>query len=161
MSYKLISERSDYLTPPELIEKILKIEGVKKFDVDTCCTQHNVPAKKHYTEKENGYIQPWGKLNWCNPPFKFARYWLEKAFSEQQKGNSTWLIIPFRPECKYWSKILNQKAVYHNRILENENFYMEIWEKGFGFLIPETKEFAGIYKNPLALLKLKGLQNEK
>lgn len=161
MAYKLTSARCDYMTPLSLIDNILEIEGVNEFDVDVCCSEHNIPAKKHYSEKDNGLLKSWGKLNWCNPPFKFSRQWLNKALEEQKKGNSTWLILPFRPECVYWDNILCQKAEINNRIVENKYFHLEIWKKGFEFINPDTKKAAGLYKNPLALLKLKGIKDYK
>jgi len=170
--YKLNSTRADYMTPNDLIQSILYKEGVEKFDLDVCCHEENIPAKEYYksvvderTGKvisiiNDGLKLGWEKLNWCNPPFNQSPKWLKKALFEQQKGNSTWLILPFRPETKYWDNILCQRGVIDNRIIENEYIHLEIWKKGFRFIDPITKTESGIFKNPLALLKLKGIENK-
>ena len=170
--YKLQSTRADYMTPNDLIQSILYKEGVEKFDLDVCCHEENIPANEYYkavvderTGKvisiiNDGLKLDWKKLNWCNPPFNESRKWLKKALQEQEKGNSTWLIIPFRPETQYWDYVLCQKGLLNNRIFENDYVHCEIWKKGFQFIDPVTRREAGIFKNPLALLKLKGITNK-
>lgn len=168
--YKLTSARADYMTPPEVIAKILKMENIEEFDLDTCCATYNIPAKEHYVAEVNmntgevirilddGLRLPWKKLNWCNPPFNQADKWIKKALEEQRKGNSTWLILPFRAETKYWDFVLCQTATIQNRIIENERIYCEILKKGLGFIHPQTEQIAGVYKYPLAIVKIKGVQ---
>lgn len=65
--YNFTQERSDYLTPPILIEEIfqeLNILGIMPaeiFDVDVCCSQKNVPAKRYFIDGEiDGLTAEWG-----------------------------------------------------------------------------------------------------
>ena len=67
----------DWHTPPEVFDK-LDIE----FDVDVAAPIGGVdwiPAKKYYTEQDDGLTQSWEGTVWMNPPYgKFTATWLEK-----------------------------------------------------------------------------------
>lgn len=67
----------DWWTPPELFTK-LNIE----FDIDVASPVGGVdwiPAKKYYTEQDDGLTQDWEGTVWMNPPYgKFTATWLEK-----------------------------------------------------------------------------------
>ena len=137
--YKL----NNYLSPPELVELALKIKGVECFALDTCCSKKNIPALKYFIDgKKDGLNEPWKELNWCNPPFDKAAFWIRKAYEEQQKGNETVMLIPVRTETKYW----------HDYILFNNDVHIEWLRKKYGFLHPRTKQPMGIFKNALALV---------
>ena len=49
------------------------------FDVDVCApidtTYTNVPAKKYYNIKDDGLIQDWYGVVWCNPPYSEPDKW--------------------------------------------------------------------------------------
>ncbi|MBQ2644053.1 adenine methyltransferase [bacterium] len=148
MKYKYNSDRQDYLTPEDFINKILAKYNRQEFDLDTCCSQKNIPAKHHFVYPEkNGLQLEWNNFNWCNPPYKYCDKWVKKAYHEQIIGHSTIMLIPARTETAYWQ----------DYILEKENVKIKFLRKGLRFLHPETKEKMGIYKNALALVYFKGL----
>ncbi len=97
------SEAQDWMTPPDLIEALLKFEGRKSFDLDPCCSRRNVPAKKHFLEQDtDGLSLPWGGLVFMNPPYgNDLKFWMEKAFKESNKGSRVWALIPARTETVY------------------------------------------------------------
>ena len=79
-----------WLTPPRLYEKL---DNEFHFDFDPC----PFPRDPSY----NSLNLPWGKMNYCNPPFRKTdgntsgpTAFVHKAISEQAKGNSTVLLIP-------------------------------------------------------------------
>lgn len=54
-----------WLTPPEIVN------ALAPFDLDPC-SPLNRPwdtAKRHFTINDNGLLQPWEGLIWCNPPY--------------------------------------------------------------------------------------------
>ena len=67
----------DWHTPPEVFDK-LDLE----FDIDVASPVGGVdwiPAKKYYTEQDDGLAQDWEGTVWMNPPYgKFTATWLEK-----------------------------------------------------------------------------------
>jgi phage N-6-adenine-methyltransferase len=74
-SYKNISV--DWYTPKYIFDNL----GLT-FDLDPCQPIKGVPwipAKKFYTEVDDGLAQEWNGLVWCNPPYgKFTKDWLKK-----------------------------------------------------------------------------------
>lgn len=150
--YSYERERSDYLSPPVLVEMALKYFKIEEFDLDTCCSQKNIPAKRHYiSDCYDGLTSDWRKYNWCNPPFHEAEKWVKKAYEEQKEGNFTAMLIPARTETAYW----------HKYILDKKNVKIKWLRKQYSFLNPDTGEPMGLYKNALALVYFKGIKPKK
>jgi len=61
-----IGMSDDWYTPPEIFDAL----GLK-FDLDPCSPGpgHWVPAKRIYTQADDGLAQPWHGLVFMNPPF--------------------------------------------------------------------------------------------
>jgi len=83
-----------WLTPPEMMAAL---NAEFNFDFDPC--PHPRP------EGFDGLSVPWGRRNWCNPPFtgepriagkrKIGPVaWLRKAVAERERGNLTVMILP-------------------------------------------------------------------
>ena len=142
MKYNYEYAENDYKTPPILYNMALRYYNIAIFDLDTCCTDENIPALeycKHY--QRDGLKEYWRKYNWCNPPFNECKKWIIKAYNEQQKGNKTAMLIPVRTETTYW----------HDYILNNKNIEIVFLKKGYRFLNRDNEEM-GIFKNALALI---------
>jgi hypothetical protein len=77
-----IGATSDWYTPPEIFEALGLV-----FDLDPCSPGPGlcfVPAKRMYTEADDGLRQPWSGIVWLNPPFGGRRGqvpWLRKFFT--------------------------------------------------------------------------------
>ena len=76
-----IGETSEWYTPPE----IFKALGLM-FDLDPCSpgSGHWVPAKRIFTQEDDGLKQPWHGLVFMNPQFGGRRGhvpWLQKFFA--------------------------------------------------------------------------------
>lgn len=159
--YNFSQERSDYLTPPEMIQEIfqeLNLLGIfagEKFDCDVCCSQKNIPAWNHFIDGENdGLTLEWHNLNYCNPPYKTCDKWVKKAFKEFQNGKTSVLLIPARTETKYW-----QDYILKEGYAVRENVHVRFLRKGLCFLNPETSEKMGVFKNALAVVIFDGSKN--
>lgn len=79
-----------WITPPKLYQAL---DEEFAFDFDPC----PFPRKDNYNSLE----LPWGRMNYCNPPFRKTdgnihgpTAFVRKAIEEQQKGNSTVLLLP-------------------------------------------------------------------
>lgn len=74
----------DWWTPPEIFTAL-----DMEFDLDVASPIGGVdwiPAKKYYTEIDDGLKQDWYGTVWCNPPYgRYTRNWLEK-FIEHHDG---------------------------------------------------------------------------
>ena len=79
-----------WLTPPEIYEAL---DAEFHFDFDPC----PYPRPEGYDSLQ----LPWGKMNYCNPPFRKTdgnthgpTVFVRKAIKEQARGNSTVLLVP-------------------------------------------------------------------
>lgn len=73
-----------WIIPPEIYNPLNK---EFKFGFDPCPN----PKPKEF----NGLEVDWKKSNWVNPPFWAGiTAWVRKAIAEQEKGNTSVLILP-------------------------------------------------------------------
>ena len=155
MKYNYQYIENDYKTPPELYNMALARFKIKKFDLDACCSDFNIPAHGYYTRdglytlgykitNNDGLTGSWFYFNWCNPPFNECKKWIEKAYNENAKGCNIAMLLPVRTETKYW----------HDYILHNPNVEIVWLRKGYKFLDKNNQEM-GVFKNALALVFFK------
>lgn len=145
MKYDYSYNETEYKTPKELYTKALNFFKINQFDLDVCCSEHNIPATFYYTKAEDGLTSEWMQYNWCNPPFADCKKWVIKAYEEQQKGSNTAMLIPVRTETAY----------YHDYILHNDKVFIEWLRKGYCFLDKDNNPM-GVFKNALALIYFRG-----
>ncbi len=68
---------SDEQYTPKWIFEALNV----KFDLDVCAPEGGVdwiPAKRHFSLKDNALAQEWHGFVWMNPPFSEGKVWHEK-----------------------------------------------------------------------------------
>lgn len=74
----------DWYTPRWLFDQL----GVT-FDLDVCApidpARRTVPARRYYTQDDDGLTQPWTGLVWCNPPYSAPQPWMQR-FAEHDNG---------------------------------------------------------------------------
>jgi hypothetical protein len=81
-------KESDEQYTPRWIFEALNVE----FDLDVCAPEGGVdwiPAKRHYSVKDNALAQEWDGFVWMNPPYSEGRVWHEKFAAH---GNGICLI---------------------------------------------------------------------
>jgi len=78
---------NDFYTPPWIFEAM----GLE-FDLDVASPPQGVPwipAKRFYTQLDDGLTSPWNGRIWMNPPFKKVTPWVEKFIDH---GNGVTLL---------------------------------------------------------------------
>lgn len=90
----------EWLTPPEIIK------ALGPFDLDPCApvTRPWDTAKKHYTIRDNGLVQPWHGRVWLNPPYgdKTGR-WIQRLVGCVSRRECTGTVLIFaRTETAAW-----------------------------------------------------------
>lgn len=51
------------------------------FDLDVAAPPGgpwHLPTDRYYTAEDDGLVQPWDGLVWCNPPYSTAQQWIER-----------------------------------------------------------------------------------
>ena len=79
---------SDEQYTPSWIFEALNVE----FDLDVCAPEGGVdwiPAKKHYSLKDNALAQEWDGFVWMNPPYSEGKVWHQKFAAH---GNGICLV---------------------------------------------------------------------
>ncbi|HAD48553.1 MAG TPA: hypothetical protein DCF92_07030 [Idiomarina sp.] len=95
--------------------------GVSKFDIDVAASRENKLCTYYIDENQNALsFESWFAddcvgLNavWCNPPFDQKTQFLDKAYEQISKSNSSKLIcmmIPYEPATKWWRNHVHDKA---------------------------------------------------
>jgi len=112
MNEALFSSNSDeWATPQEMFDKLDAEFG---FTLDPCATAENHKCGKYYTIEDDGLEKSWnGETVFCNPPYSQIDKWVEKAWYESRKDNTTVvLLIPSRTDTKYFHNfILNRSEI--------------------------------------------------
>jgi hypothetical protein len=73
----LIAVTSDDCYTPRWVFDAMGLE----FDLDVAAPPGgpwHVPAKRYYTAEDDGLVQPWNGVVWCNPPYSGFRPWAER-----------------------------------------------------------------------------------
>lgn len=103
-------------TPPDFIKSVMNLLG-DEFGIDLAASQENsVSQYALYTEEDNaldpqnGWISIYGGWAWCNPPYSDIKPWVEKAWSESQRGAKIAMLVPASVGSKWWSNWVDNKA---------------------------------------------------
>ena len=93
----LPSQTVEWYTPPAVFDAL----GLT-FDLDPCSPGEGksfVPARRHYTEADDGLAQPWEGLVFMNPPYgRATRHWVERLAAH---GNGIALVFA-RTDAAWW-----------------------------------------------------------
>lgn len=89
------SKTDEWATPQDIFDSY---NSKYNFDTDVAASKTNAKVLKYFDQYTNGLEQPWGKRNWCNPPYSQLKLWIKKAAAEQKRGNLTVMLIPARTD---------------------------------------------------------------
>jgi len=63
----------------------------------------NAKCQKYFTPEIDGLKQDWNGTCWMNPPYgREIGKWVEKAYSEAQKGNTIVALLPARTDTRWF-----------------------------------------------------------
>lgn len=99
-------------TPDDFIQAVLIRLGISGFSLDVAASPDNTQAPLFYDEETNGLIQPWYTSGWawCNPPYSSISPWVEKAWTEAQKGAHIVMLVPASTGSNWWRAHVDGKA---------------------------------------------------
>lgn len=109
MNVHFNSGSGEWKTPAELLENYIYRFGT--VDLDPCCLDRHVRAKRHYTKNEDGLSQPWNGFVFMNPPYgRQIGDWCEKASNEVSDDTTVIGLLPGRVDTRWFHSYVFGKA---------------------------------------------------
>ena len=104
------SESPEHYTPPEIVELVAECLG--EIDLDPCSNpERTIPAKIHYTAKDDGLSQSWSGTVYMNPPYGDGiEQWVEKLCQEHERAggvSEAIALVPARPDTQWFKCLRN------------------------------------------------------
>ena len=101
---KTVHSTDEWYTPKEIIEVL----GV--FDIDPCAPENRLwdTAKKHYSKKDNGFMQKWEGRVWLNPPY--SRPLIEQFVQKMAEHGNGIALLFNRCDSKMFQEQVFDKA---------------------------------------------------
>lgn len=102
----MFSSKSDEWSTPQDVFDLLDQEF--NFNLDPCANADNHKCEKWFSKEDDGLSMSWGGYTvFCNPPYSQIARWVEKAFDEGHKDNTTVvLLIPARTDTRYFHNFI-------------------------------------------------------
>ena len=99
------SNKQDWETPKWLFDKL---NEEFRFTLDPCANDDNYKCNFYFTEEGDGLSRSWeGHIVFINPPYRYAKEWVTKAYNEFKENKVTCvLLIPARVDTKIWHEII-------------------------------------------------------
>ena len=100
----MFSSKSDlWETPQDFFDNLDK---EFHFTLDACALPKNAKCKRYYTPEDDGLIQPWNGVVWCNPPYSECAEWAKKCYEESQSGSTVVFLVPSRTDTKWFHQYI-------------------------------------------------------
>ena len=98
-----------HCTPADVLDRVRRIAPIA---LDPCTEPHNpCGADRFYTERDNGLIQPWMSLTYCNFPYSGAKSWAAKMATEAALGVAIVALVAARPDTRWWRTLWDASDV--------------------------------------------------
>lgn len=130
------AKRGDYMTTPKIYAPILHYFNRDRFDIDVSCSNRNIPAKHYYTKNgifhnstDNGLIQPWHGLCFCNPQWDIAMQFVKKGDAEIMINPDTEIVYVLSSDKMYIGYV-------QDYFVKNPNAVFWFLPGKQGFIIP-------------------------
>ena len=95
-------------TPQDLFDKL---NAEFHFDLDVCALPENAKCPRYYTPEDDGLLQPWNGVCWCNPPYgRTIGKWVQKAYETFAGGGTVVMLLPARTDTKWFHEYIYNKA---------------------------------------------------
>ena len=101
MNSSLFSSATEmWATPQQLFDRL---NAEFHFDLDVCAVAENAKCERFFSPKQDGLIQDWHGNCYMNPPYgRKIGLWMEKAYSESEKGATVVCLVPARTDTAWW-----------------------------------------------------------
>lgn len=102
------SRNQEWATPPALFGALDAEFG---FTLDACASPENAKVSRYFTPEDDALSQRWEGVVWMNPPYGYGiGKWVEKAYTEAQRGSTVVALVPARTETAWWHDYVMRSA---------------------------------------------------
>jgi site-specific DNA-methyltransferase (adenine-specific) len=109
------SVKMDWATPQAFVDNVCGKYGA---DLDACATEANKKADLFISPEQNSLTTSWCNVLdadfgtvWVNPPYgRELPKWVDKCMKEAHEGLSIYLLVPARPDTKWFHKLYVERA---------------------------------------------------
>ena len=84
-------ERDERPTPQDFFDALHAEFG---FTLDVAAGPDNHKCPDYFTVEDDGLMQDWHGVVWCNPPYSEVGEWVAKAYRESLRGVTSVLLLP-------------------------------------------------------------------
>lgn len=110
----IFSKKSDEWETP--IELFNKLNAEFHFTLDPCANEDNAKCERWFSKEEDGLVQKWEGVVWCNPPYSNVKEWIKKAYYEMIDYHvTTVMLLPARTDTKYFHSYIYDEARHEFR----------------------------------------------
>lgn len=94
------SNSVEWATPSWLFRQLDAEFG---FELDVAATPANAKCDRFFTAEQDGLLQEWTGVCWCNPPYgKSLGAWIAKARDAARLGATVVCLVPARTDTSWW-----------------------------------------------------------
>jgi len=94
------SKTSEWETPQQLFNEL---NAEFHFTCDVCASPQNAKCRTYFTKEENGLVQLWEGVCWCNPPYgRGIADWIKKALRHTVQGVIIVMLLPARTDTRWF-----------------------------------------------------------
>lgn len=103
------SQKTDRWASPDAVFQTANAEF--GFTLDACALPENAKCSAFFTPDDDGLLQPWQGVVWCNPPYgNRISDWVQKAFREAHNGVKTVMLLPSKTDVLWFHNWVLGKA---------------------------------------------------
>lgn len=101
----MFSSKTDlWETPQDFFDKL---DAEFNFTLDVCALPENAKCERYYTPEQDGLIQPWEGVVWCNPPYgRQIGAWVRRGFLAGRSGNTVVMLLPARTDTRWFHEYI-------------------------------------------------------
>lgn len=105
----MFSSKTDlWATPQDFFDALDK---EFRFETDVCALPENAKCARYSTPDQNGLVQEWTGVCWCNPPYgRKIGDWVKKAAESAKAGAVVVMLLPARTDTRWFHDYIYGKA---------------------------------------------------
>jgi phage N-6-adenine-methyltransferase len=72
------------------------------FTLDACAIAENATCDHYFSPEQDGLLQEWSGVVWCNPPYSAVAQWMAKAYEASKAGATVVCLVYAKTDTRWW-----------------------------------------------------------